>query len=174
MSNQPPYGYPPPPGGYQGGGYPPPGGQPGGYPPPPGGGYGYTPQGPSGKTKVMNLDYNVAGLLCYVPCCIGLIFSILFVATEPKESRFVRFHALQGLFLIGVNVILGVIYNILGAGLSAAPSGAAAASGSILLLLVQLVIGLGLLILHIVAMVKAYQNQMWKIPVIGDLAEKNS
>lgn len=161
MSSQPPYGYPP-----QGGGYPPQQG--GGYPPPPGG-YGYSPQGP-GKTKVMNLDYNVAGLLSYIPCCIGVIFSIIFVASEPKESRFVRFHALQSLFLHGVMLAVGLIFFVLGFMLTAMRMGGVA----LLLSMLNWVIALGFLVVLIIAMVKAYQNQIWKIPMIGDMAEKNS
>lgn len=160
MSSQPPYGYPPQ------GGYPP---SQGGYPPQPGG-YGYNQQGPGGKTKVMNLDYNIAGLLCYLPCCIGLVFSIIFISSEPKESRFVRFHALQSLFLIGVGLAIGIVFGVLGFVLTAMRLGAVA----LLLSLLNWVIALGLLVVIIIAMVKAYQNQMWKIPVIGDMAEKNS
>jgi uncharacterized membrane protein len=166
------------PGGYQGGDYPPPGGyQGGGYPPPP------PPQGPGGKTQVLGLDYNVAGMLCYLPpclCCIDLIASIFWMATEPKESRFLRFHAMQGLMLFGVNFIVWIIFFFLGAGMSIGTSvatggsGLAGAGASLLLLVIRLVIGLIFLIVYIIGAVKAYQGQMWKLPVIGDIAEKNS
>ena len=33
---------------------------------------------------------------------------------------------------------------------------------------------IGVLVIAIVALLKAYQGQMWKIPVIGDLAEKQA
>ncbi|MEK6405362.1 MAG: hypothetical protein AABN34_00220 [Acidobacteriota bacterium] len=159
MSNQPPNGYPPGgPQGYQGGGYPP-------------------PSAPTGKTKVMNLDYNVAGLLCYMlPClCLAdLIFCILWLATEPKESRFVRFHAMQGLLLFGVVFVVGIIFQILGTGMAVTTSGVVEAGGFGLLLLVRLVVGVGLLALYIICMIKAYQGQMWKLPIIGDIAEKNA
>ena len=46
--------------------------------------------------------------------------------------------------------------------------------GGLLLFLIRLVVGLVLLIIHIVAMLKANQGQMWKLPVIGDIAEKNA
>ena len=51
--------------------------------------YGYTtPPATQGKTKVLGLDYSVAGLLCYLPiCCVNLIISIIWLATEPKEKR---------------------------------------------------------------------------------------
>lgn len=191
MSNQPPYGnppggYPPPPpgGGYQGGGgFPPPEG--GGFPPP--GGYGYGGGGgyggppPEQKTKTLGLAYNVAALLCYLPtclCCVNLIPCILWLATEPKENRFLRFHAVQGLFLFGIYIVALIILRVLefavGAGARVTDSGLAFAGGSLLILGLQIVVWLAFLIIHIIAMVKANQGQMWKLPIIGDIAEKNS
>lgn len=193
MSNQPPYGgqggYPPPPGGggYQGGGgFPPPGG--GGYPPPGGGGYGYGGGGsfppPGNKTKTFGMNYNTAAMLSYLPnclCCLGLIFSLIFFFTEPKENKFVRFHAMQGLLLFGVNFVLNIIINVIGVALGTGSamsrdgiSGGMFAGGNALLSIVSWGLGLVFLIIHIIAMVKANQMQMWKLPVIGDFAEKNS
>lgn len=155
----------PPPGGYQGGGYPPP------------------PGPPSGKTKVLGLDNNVAAMLCYLPaclCCIDLISSILWLATEPKENRFLRFHSLQGLMLFFVGLVINIVGRFLGVGISlsgrmAGGAGELGAAGaSLLLFFVFLAIGLIFLIIHIIACVKAYQGQMWKLPIIGDIAEKNS
>jgi uncharacterized membrane protein len=191
MSNQPPYGnppggYPPPGGGYPGGGYPPPqGGYPppgGGYPPPGGGGYGYGGPPPENKTKTFGLNYNVAALLCYLPiCCINLITSIIWLVTEPKENKFLRFHALQSLFLTGVGIVVWVLFVILaivfGVGAAATSSAGAdvAASGLMAILqIIQWIIWAGLLVVHIICMVKANQMQMWKLPVIGNLAEKNA
>ncbi|HKV38913.1 MAG TPA: DUF4870 domain-containing protein, partial [Blastocatellia bacterium] len=160
MSNQPPN-YPPS-GGYQGGG-----GYPGGGAPP--------PQG--GKTKVLGLEYNIAGLLCYLPvCCINLISSILFLVTEPKENKLLRFHAIQSLGLTAVAVILGIAYYVVVIVLTVggnAAGGAAAAGAGIGSLLVTLVFGvlwLGWLIACIVGCVKAYQLQIWKLPIIGNIA----
>src|SRR4026207_1906694 len=100
MSNQPPYGGPQ---GYQGGGYPPPG-------------------GPTGKTKVMNLDYNVAGMLCYLPiCCINLVFSIIWLASEPKESRLLLCHPLQRLLLIGIAIVVTIIFWFLAIAVAVTP-----------------------------------------------------
>src|SRR5207253_9303060 len=54
----------------------------------------------AGKTKVGDLDYKTAALLCYVPVClVNLIASIVFLNSEPRESRFVRFHAMQSLIM---------------------------------------------------------------------------
>ena len=159
MSSQPPYGYP----GSQGGGYP---------PPPP----------PTNKTKVLNLEYNTAALLCYIPTCcclVNLIAGILFFATEPRENRLLRFHAMQGMLLAGVWIIVWIVFTILsialGVSTSFAPGGdLVRASGGLLVLLIRLVVGVALLAVHIMGMVKANQGQMWKLPIIGDIAEKNA
>jgi uncharacterized membrane protein len=138
--------------------------------------------GLTGKTKTLGLDYSVAGLLAYLPiCCINLICSLIWLFTEPKENKVLRFHSMQSLLLMGAGIACGVVFWILQitlmAGASATGSGAvggAAAGGSLLLFLVQLLLGGVLLILDIVAMVKAYQGQIWKIPVIGNIADKNT
>ena len=156
MSNQPPYGYPGGPQGYQGGGYPPP------------------PSAPPGKTKVLNLDYNVAGMLSYLPiCCINLIFSIIWLASEPKENRLLRFHALQSLLLIGVVFVVSVILWFLTIAVAVTP-GPGSTAGWGLLNLIQWAFGLVFLGISVLLCVKAYQGQMWKLPIIGDIAEKNS
>jgi uncharacterized membrane protein len=158
MSDQPPYG------GYQGGGYPPP----------------LPPQ--TGKTKTLGLEYNIAAMLCYLPsclCCINLIFAIIWLATEPKENRFVRFHAMQGLMLFAIGLVLGVLMNILGIGASfgayvgTGGSEVAGHGAGLIVNLVGSLISLALLIVHIFAIIKALQGEMWKVPIIGDIAEKN-
>ena len=155
MSNQPPYGYPGGQQGYQGGGYPPPG-------------------APAGKTKVLNLDYNVAGLLCYLPiCCINLIFSIIWLATEPKENRILRFHAFQSLLLVGVGIVVMVIFWFLTIAVAVTP-GPGGTAGWGILNLIQFVFGLGFLAVSVLGCIKAYQGVMWKLPIIGDIAEKNA
>jgi uncharacterized membrane protein len=157
MSNQPPYGYPP--GNYSGGGYPPPPNR--------------------GKTQTLGLDYNVAGLLCYLPvCCINLICPILWLATEPRDNKFLRFHALQSLYLLGLAIVLGIVMFIvsmvLGIMGAADPTGAVAGVLGLLIFVFQLVVSVGILILAIMGMVKAYQYEMWKMPIVGNLAEKHA
>ena len=132
---------------------------------------------PVGKTKTLGLDYSIAGLLAYLPiCCINVITSIIWLVSEPKENKVLRFHALQSLLLCGVSVVLSVVYWILAVvlavGSSASEAGAAAGMG--ILGLLMFAIGGILLILDIIGMVKAYQGQIWKIPVIGEIADKNT
>jgi uncharacterized membrane protein len=157
MSQYPP---PPPQPGY---GAPPP--PPYGAPPPP-----FTPPGggPGGKTS-LGLDENVAAMLCYLTmiCCgLGIIVSLVFFLTE-KTSRFVRFHAMQGLLFGGLWVAIGIVFAILSRLLMVADMGILTLG----LLGIRVVIGLVLLVLLILAAVKAFQHQMYKLPVIGDIAE---
>jgi uncharacterized membrane protein len=117
-----------------------------------------------GKTQ-LGLDANVAGLLCYLPiCCVGLLTSLVVVIVE-KQNRLVKFHALQSLLLHGAAIVLGVAFQVLTMLLSMV-------SGilSMLFSLVLMVIGVGWLALAILMMVKAYNNEEYRLPVIGDMA----
>lgn len=99
------------------------------------------------------MNQNVAGLLCYLA---GWITGLIFFLIE-KENRFVRFHAMQSIITFGS---LTVLFMILGfipfVGWMLMP----------ILAILQL-------ILWIVLMVKAYQGQLFKLPMVGDMAEKN-
>ena len=123
---------------------------------------------PGGKTS-LGLDSNVGAMLCYIAnflCCLGVILSIVFLVTE-KENRFVKFHALQALFLGAVWVVLVIAVQIIDAVLGFA-------IGVILAGLATwglfAIVGLIVAILVILAGVKAYGGQWYKLPFIGDLA----
>lgn len=98
------------------------------------------------------LAANVAGLLCYV---LGWISGLVFILIE-KKSNFVRFHALQSIYVFGVlhiaSIVLGWVPLI----------------GPIL----GWVVSVLTLILWILLMVKAYQGKRYKLPWAGDLAER--
>ena len=104
---------------------------------------------------------NVAGMLAYIT----IVPAIVFLVMEPySKNRFVRFHAFQNIFfcvaLIALSIALSIVAMI-------------PVLGWITLLLWPFV-GLGGLIVWIVLLLKANQGQMWKLPVIGDLAEKQA
>jgi uncharacterized membrane protein len=123
-----------------------------------------TPQG--GGTN-LGMAPNVAGLLCYVPCCIGLVFSIVAAIVE-KQSKFVRFHAFQSLLLHAAAIVLGIGLNLAQAGLGLTGLGAVA----LLLSLVGMVIGVGFLGLTIFMMIKANGGEEFELPVIGPMARQ--
>lgn len=55
-----------------------------------------------GKTTTGNLDFNVAAALCYLPLSfLHLVAALVFFVSEPKENRFVRFHAVQSTLIFG-------------------------------------------------------------------------
>lgn len=107
---------------------------------------------PNTEKSSTGLDANLAGALTYV---LGPITGILFLVLE-KESKFVRFHAMQSTItfvaLFVVSLVLGMIPIL----------------GWLLLLPYQLAV----LILWIVLMFKAFKGEKFKLPTVGDLAEK--
>jgi len=96
---------------------------------------------------------------------ITIIPAIIFLVVEPyNKNRFIRFHAFQCIFfcvaLIALSIALSIFSFIPILGL--------------ILLPVHLLIGLGGFALWIILLLKANQGQMWKLPVIGDMAEKQA
>jgi uncharacterized membrane protein len=98
------------------------------------------------------LEENVAGLLCYV---LGWITGLVFFLIE-KDNKFVKFHAMQSIITFGGLTIIDII-------LTAIP---------IIGWVIGCVLWILAVVLWIILMIKAYQGQKFKLPVIGDLAEK--
>ncbi len=125
-------------------------------------------QNMNGKTA-LGLDTNVGAMLTYLPVCgISLIYSIIVLVTD-KTNKNVRFHAFQSLLMTAVYVVAIVGVAIVGGGLAAATN-----SGILASLVGLLYFGcIGIfLILMIVGCIKAYGNNSFKLPVIGDMADK--
>jgi uncharacterized membrane protein len=117
------------------------------------------------------LDANLAALLSYV---FGWVSGLVFFLIE-KESRLVRFHAMQSILLNIVVVVVGFllwivtfIFVVIGMQLPDI-------MGSLMWLvatLIWLVYCVGILIAWVMCLIRAYQNQYFKLPVIGNMAEK--
>jgi len=122
---------------------------------------------PGGAKTNLGLEPNVAGLLCYVPCCIGLVFSVVAAIVE-KQSRFVRFHAFQSLLVHAVAIVVGIGINVLQVVLGVAGLGAV----GLLLSLVGMVVGVAFLGLTIFLMVKANAGEELELPVVGPMARQ--
>ena len=122
----------------------------------------------NGKTA-LGLDTNVGSLLCYLPvCAISLVYSIIVIVTD-KENKAVRFHAFQSLLLTAAYIVGVFAVSILG-GIIGAVTGSALLGS--LFSLVSLVIVVAFLGLMIFGCIKGYQGGSFKLPVIGDMAEK--
>lgn len=98
------------------------------------------------------LEVNLAAVIAYA---LGFVTGIILLVLE-KDSKFVRFHAWQSTITFGaifvINLVLGVI-PILGWIIS--------------FLLIPVT-----LILWIILMVKAFQGEMFKLPIVGDIAQQ--
>jgi len=104
---------------------------------------------------------NVAGMLAYIT----IIPAIIFLVMEPyNKNRFVRFHSWQCLFFAGALFVLHLGLSIF----TIVPVLA------LVTFPLHLLVSLGCFILWIIVLMKANQGQMYKLPVIGDLAEKQA
>lgn len=113
----------------------------------------------------MGLDPNLAALLSYL---LGIVGGLVFFLVE-KKNTYVRFHAMQSVLLFAAFVVGWVVLIVLGIVLSYLPC-----LGSIVSSLLGLALWLGYVVLWIVMMIKAYQGEKYKLPVIGDMAEKQA
>jgi uncharacterized membrane protein len=116
---------------------------------------------PAPVQSTSGLTDNVAGMLAYVT----IIPAILFLVIEPyNRSRFVRFHAFQSIFFAvawtALWIVLSFLVHIPFLGW--------------LTILIWPLVGLAGLVIWLVLLLKANQGQMWKLPVIGDMADKQA
>lgn len=125
-------------------------------------------QNMNGKTA-LGLDNNVGAMLTYLPVCgISLIYSIIVLVTD-KTNKNVRFHAVQSLLLTAVYVVAIMGVAIVGGVLVAATNSGILGSLVGLLYFVVIIAFIGLMIF---GCIKAYQGGNFRLPVIGDMADK--
>ena len=132
-------------------------------------------QNMQGKTA-LGLDANVGALLCYLGnlvCALGLIYSIIVIVTD-KTNKLTRFHAFQSVFLTLTGIVIGIpLYIIMFVGIFIdARIGAPLISG--LMGLVLMVFGLAMFVFTVLAAIKGFQGQIYKVPIIGNLADRYS
>jgi uncharacterized membrane protein len=113
---------------------------------------------PAPAASSEGLAENVAALLCYV---LGWLTGIIFILIDKRP--FVRFHAAQSIVVFGaltvIRIGLGIIMGIggfVGFGLWA---------------LVSMVLGLLTVILWIFLMIKAYQHELFRVPIAAPIAD---
>ena len=96
------------------------------------------------------LPQNVAGLLCYLGAWItGIVFLII-----EQKNKFVRFHAIQSIIVFGALTVASAMLSwipIVGGFFGA-------------------VIGITAFVLWLVLMIRAYQGDLFKVPIAGDIA----
>lgn len=102
----------------------------------------------------LGLQENIEALLCYLFTWItGIIFFLL-----EKKSKFVKFHAMQSIITFLGLTIISLIFGWI-------PIIGWAITG---------LIGLISLILWIILMIEAYRGEKYKLPLVGEIAEKYS
>ena len=120
----------------------------------------------SGKSA-LGLDANVAAGLAYIPIClVGIVMSIIIIATD-KTNKLARFHAFQSLLLMGLSIVLYIIVGVIVGVGAAADSGAIALLGSLL----YFVVLLGILAAVVFCCIQAFMGKIFKLPIIGNLAD---
>lgn len=123
---------------------------------------GSSPEAPGNPTSASGLTENVAGMLSYITIAPAIVFLVI----EPyNKSRFVRFHAFQSILywvsLVAVAFLMGILTSfssILG----------------LLLIPLQAIIWLAFLVVWVLCVVKAFNHEKFKLPVIGDMAEQQA
>lgn len=132
-------------------------------------------QNPSAGKTALGLDGNVGAGLCYVGnlvCMLGLIYSIIVIVTD-KTNKLPRFHAFQSILLLVANVVIclpgyGIVFALLAMG-----STITTILGGLIGLVVA-VVGLALFVFLVISAIKAFQGQIYKVPVIGKFADNFS
>jgi uncharacterized membrane protein len=125
------------------------------------------PQGsaPAAASGQSGLAENVAATLSY---CLGWVTGLIFFLIDQRPS--VRFHAAQSIVTFGLLhlaiIVLGIVFGY-GFVFGGVMGWSEFSLGVAFILLIRLLT----LILWIVCMVKAYQGERFKLPVVGDIAE---
>ena len=110
------------------------------------------PAPPAAAAPTEGMGENVAGLLCDA---VGWVTGIIFLLIDKRP--FVKFHAAQSIVVFGGLHIISIVLHfmhffLVGFGL-------------------QAVIWLASFVLWIVLMIKAFQHDMFRVPIAADIAD---
>jgi uncharacterized membrane protein len=124
----------------------------------------------TGKSST-GLDENVAALIAYI---FGWLSGLILLLME-KDSRLVRFHAMQSILLNVLVAVIGFvlwIVTFIFVLIASQMGGFLGTIVGLLATLIWIVFCVGLLIAWVMCLIKAYQGQFFKLPLIGNFAEK--
>ena len=133
-------------------------------------------QNMSGGKTALGLDTGIGVLLCYfgnLACGLplGIIYSIL-VVVQDKTNKVARFHAIQALLYPVLMIIIGIPLGIVYAIGAMIDYRIGFPIFMVLIGLVSLVVFIGLFYFVIMSAIKGYGGEIYKIPVVGNYAEK--
>ena len=108
------------------------------------------------------LSDNAAAGIAYIT----LIPAIIFLIVAPfKNSSYVRFHAWQSIFFFvawaAIDILVGLIQNLV-------------PSAVFLTMTVLQLVNLAIFVVLVIVFVQAFNGKLFKLPVLGDLAEKQA
>ncbi len=127
-------------------------------------GTGYVKPGPGSILQAPGLTENVASALCYL---LGFVTGIVFLVLAPyNKNKTIRFHAFQSIFGHIALIVLWILYLIVIGMLGVFTHG----FGLTLVPLFSLLV----FVLWLYMMYQAYNNRKVKLPLVGDLAEKQA
>jgi uncharacterized membrane protein len=111
----------------------------------------------------LGLEENIEAALCYLGIWVtGLIFYFI-----DDKNKMIRFHAMQSILVFLPLSILGWIFGGFFGFINYG-------SGLYFLWWISVLFWVLVLILWVILMIKAFQGQKMKLPIVGDLAEKQS
>lgn len=111
---------------------------------------------PETSPKTTDIDPKLAAMLAYLLNIVGgIIFFVI------SKDPYVRFHSMQSIMFFAATAVVYIGLMILGFIMP-------------LILFLGWIVYLGIFAIWIVLMIKAYQGERFKLPVIGDMAEKYS
>ncbi len=123
----------------------------------------------TGKSAI-GLDANLAAALGYIIGILGLINFLI-----EKENKFVKFHGIQSvLYSVSIGAVFTVVWIVLVI-FALILSSISEVLGALMWLLNTLLFLACFLAMFgglVYAAYKAYQGQMFKLPIVGNLAEK--
>jgi len=113
------------------------------------------------ETPQTGLSDSAASGLAYIT----IIPAIIFLIVPPYNQKpLIRFHSWQSIFLFIAWIVIHIALMFLGMmpfiGWFVWP--------------LRMLVGLGLFILWVIVLIKAFNGERFKIPVIGDFAEKQA
>ena len=116
--------------------------------------------------SIASLPENLAGALAYFT----FVPAIFFLLVEPySRNRFVRFHCFNCLFLHAGVVAAGLLITGMAALLTLMASFL-----RVLLLPLGIIFLLAAFALWLLLVMKAYQHEIYKLPLVGDMAERQA
>jgi len=123
---------------------------------------------PPGETGSKTMDTNVVAAVTYLA---GFLTGIIFLVLDPyKSNSFVRFHAFQSIFFNVAWIAFWIIWMIVSAVLTPLTAGVF----GLIALPLMLIFTLAGFAIWIFLMVQAYQQKLFRLPIVGRFAAQHA